>query len=101
LSSKKRKATWSEEDGEVTISPGGTKRTKRTKRAQSNGVAVSEVTKQEENVDGEGETEISEQIQAEITVVLDDVEKVEVEDDAKSYDSLFHGSSSQEDQDHA
>ncbi|KAJ4337578.1 hypothetical protein N0V87_004532 [Didymella glomerata] len=101
LSSKKRKATWSEEDGEVTISPGGTKRTKRTKRAQFNGVAVSEVTKQEENVDGEGETEISEQVQAEITVVLDDVEKVEVEDDAKSYDSLFHGSSSQEDQDHA
>jgi hypothetical protein len=95
---KKRKATWSEEDGEVTISPGGTKQ---MKRAQSSGVAVSEETKQEEIVDGKGETKISKQVQAEITVGLDDVENVEAEDDAKSYDSLFHGPSSQQDEDHA
>lgn len=71
------------------------------KRARSSGVAVSEETKQEETVDGEGETKISKQVQAEITVGLDDVENVEAEDDVKSYDSLFHGPSSQEDEDHA
>lgn len=89
-SSKKRKATWSEEDGEVTISPGGTRR---AKRVQSSGVAVSKEMKEEGVVDGDGGAKISEREQVEIAVGLDDVKKLEAEDDVKSYDSLFHGSS--------
>ncbi|KAF3042083.1 hypothetical protein E8E11_008255 [Didymella keratinophila] len=86
-SSKKRMATWSEEDGEVTTSPRGTKRAKRT---QSSGMMVTEETKREENVDGEGETEFSQQAHTEIVVGL--------EDDGESFDSLFDESSQKKDQ---
>ncbi|KAF1933449.1 uncharacterized protein M421DRAFT_857 [Didymella exigua CBS 183.55] len=59
-SSQKRKAIWSEDDGQITISPGGTKR---AKGVQSSG--------------------------AKVIVELEDVVKVEAEDDQESFDSLF------------
>ncbi|KAJ4379077.1 hypothetical protein N0V86_005118 [Didymella sp. IMI 355093] len=76
-SSKKRKTTASEDDGRVSISPGGTKR---VKRVQSSGVAAGE------------ETGVSELVQEGIVAGLDGMEKVDVDDDQESYDSLFDGS---------
>lgn len=68
---------------------------------QPSGVAVSEEMKEEGVVDGDGGAEISEREQVDIAVGLDDVKKLEAEDDVKSYDSLFHGSSQQDDQSNA
>ncbi|KAF3038166.1 hypothetical protein E8E12_007829 [Didymella heteroderae] len=95
MSSNKRKLTLSEEDGEVIVSPGGAKR---VKRVQSSSIAISGDREQQRKAETEVETEISEQAQAAIVVGLQDVEKIEMENDEKSYDSLFEESSSQEDQ---
>lgn len=85
-SRKKRKMKWSEEEGEVTISPGGTKR---VKRIQASGVAVSEETTAAGPVQGDGEDDA--QAHTEIDVGLEEVENVRVggEPSPESWNSLF------------